>query len=218
MLWLFLHEAGVHATLAGVILAVVTPTRPPPNLRALIAQAETLIQAEMARAGEEEDVLRRGPSEPTLVGLNVIHDRIESPAAKLLRAVEPWSSYVVLPIFAFANAGVVLSADIVAMHGMLVLAIVLGLVVGKPVGIVSAAALAVWLGIASKPAAYSWRQMAGAGALAGIGFTMSLFIAGQAFPQSSDFAAAKIAVFVASLIAAGLGTMLLWRRGADPSA
>jgi NhaA family Na+:H+ antiporter len=217
MLWLFLHGAGVHATLAGVILAVVTPTRPPPNLRALIAQAETLIQAETTRAAEGEAVLRRGPSEPTMLALDAIYDRIESPADKLLRAIEPWSSYVVLPIFAFANAGVVLSADVVKMHGTLVLAVVLGLAVGKPVGIVSAAALAVWLGIASKPVAYSWRQMAGAGALAGIGFTMSLFIAGQAFPDPGDFAAAKIAVFLASLIAAGLGTAILWRRAADPA-
>jgi NhaA family Na+:H+ antiporter len=152
-----------------------------------------------------------------MLALDAIYDRIESPADKLLRAIEPWSSYVVLPIFAFANAGVVLSADVVEMHGTLVLAVVLGLAVGKPVGIVSAAALAVWLGIASKPAAYSWRQMAGAGALAGIGFTMSLFIAGQAFPDPGDFAAAKIAVFLASLIAAGLGTAILWRRAADPA-
>ena len=89
-------------------------------------------------------------------------------------------------------------------------AIVAGLVIGKPLGLVCASALAVKLGAAVKPAEYSWRQLAGAGALAGIGFTMSLFIAGQALPNSGDFAAAKIAVFAASIISALIGVALLW--------
>jgi NhaA family Na+:H+ antiporter len=212
VLWACLHEAGLHATLAGIILAVVTPTRPPANLRALLAQAETVLHAEMRHSGET--VLRHGPSEPTLRTLDAIHDRIESPADKLLRSVEPWSSYFVLPVFALANAGLVWSMAVVAGHERLMLAIVLGLVLGKPAGIVLAAAAAVRLGLAIKPAAYSWRQMLGAGALAGIGFTMSLFIAAQSLPDAADFAAAKLAVFLASLIAAGLGSALLWKPGA----
>ena len=86
----------------------------------------------------------------------------------------------------------------------------LGLVVGKPVGIVVAAWLAVRLGVAEKPDAYSWRQLCGAGALGGIGFTMSLFIAGVAFPDPADYAAAKIAIFLASLAAGALGVLILW--------
>jgi Na+:H+ antiporter, NhaA family len=210
VLWTCLHQAGIHATLAGVILAIVTPTRPPPNLRALVAQADTVFQNEIEYASE--GVLRHGPSEPAMRALDAIHSRIESPADKLLRSVEPWSSYVVLPLFALSNAGVVLSADIVAGHLALIAAIVLGLVLGKPIGIVGAAALAVRLGIATKPDAYTWRQLFGAGALGGIGFTMSLFIAAQAFVSERDFAAAKIAIFAASLIAGTAGTLLLWRR------
>jgi len=91
------------------------------------------------------------------------------------------------------------------------LAIVLGLVVGKPLGIIGASALAVRLGVAEKPDQYSWSQLAGAGALAGIGFTMSLFIAGEAFPVPADFAAAKIAVFTASALSALIGVIVLWR-------
>jgi NhaA family Na+:H+ antiporter len=89
------------------------------------------------------------------------------------------------------------------------LAIIVGLVVGKPVGMLSAAWLAVRLGLAAKPAEYSWRQLAGAGALAGIGFTMSLFIAGEAFAEPADFSAAKIAIFTASLVAGIVGTAIL---------
>lgn len=94
----------------------------------------------------------------------------------------------------------------------LVAAIAFGLVIGKPVGIVAAAYLSVWLGLAEKPSAYSWRQLAGAGTLGGIGFTMSLFIAGQAFADPLDFAAAKISVFAASIVAGVVGTAILWPR------
>jgi NhaA family Na+:H+ antiporter len=95
------------------------------------------------------------------------------------------------------------------------MAIILGLVVGKPLGFIVASALAVRLGVAAKPRDYSWRQLSGAGALAGIGFTMSLFIAGQAFPVESDFAAAKIAVFAASVLSTVIGIALLWRSGGE---
>ena len=209
VLWFFLHEAGLHATLAGVILAVLIPARPPANLNALLAQAATVIHLEDSHTGE---AMRPGPSEPALRTLDAIHARIESPADKLLRSVEPWSSYVVLPIFALANAGVAWSPGVFEGRGRLICAIALGLVLGKPIGIVLAAWLAVRSGIAAKPDAYSWRQLCGAGALGGIGFTMSLFIAGVAFPDPADYAAAKIAIFLASLIAGGLGMLVLWPR------
>jgi Na+:H+ antiporter, NhaA family len=208
VLWACLHASGLHATLAGVILAVATPTRPPPNLRALMAQAEILIEHELRRAGED-GLGHHRPSEPTLRGLDAIHDRIESPASKLLRAVEPWSSYVVLPLFALANAGLAFSEVSLEDH-TLILAIVLGLVLGKPLGMFLGAAAAVRLGIATKPAAYSWPQLLGAGTLAGIGFTMSLYIAHRAFADPADFAAAKLGVFAASLLAGAAGTAILW--------
>jgi len=128
----------------------------------------------------------------------------------MLRNVAPRSSYLVLPIFALANAGVAISTNVFSHHSMLVFAIVAGLAIGKPLGFVLASALAVRLGLAQKPDAYSWWQLAGAGALAGIGFTMSLFIAGQAFPVAGDFAAAKIAVFAASVLSSVIGVAVLW--------
>jgi NhaA family Na+:H+ antiporter len=209
VLWFFVHEAGLHATLAGVIVAVLIPTRPPANLKALMAQAATVIHLENQRASE---AMRLGPSEPALRTLDAVHARLESPADKSLRSVEPWSSYVVLPIFALANAGVTWSPEVLQGRGGLMGAIAVGLVVGKPIGIVAAAWLAVKTGLATKPEAYSWRQLIGAGALGGIGFTMSLFIAGQAFENPTDYAAAKIAIFIASLIAAGVGAIILYPR------
>jgi Na+:H+ antiporter, NhaA family len=207
VLWACVHAGGLHATLAGVVLAIFIPTRPPPDFKALSLQADAILSNEASHGGE---VYRRGPSESALRELDAIFDRLESPAARLLRNAGPRSSYIVLPIFALANAGVVVSTDVLEGREALVSAIVVGLVAGKPLGMALASLLAVQLGLAVKPAAYSWRQLWGAGALAGMGFTMSLFIAAQAFPVAQDFSAAKLAVFAASILSAVIGSVLLW--------
>jgi NhaA family Na+:H+ antiporter len=207
LLWACVLASGLHATMAGVILALFIPTRQPPNLTALMVQADAILTTEARRSGE---VLRHGPSLAAMRALDAIHDRLESPADRLLRNAGGPSSYVVLPLFALANAGVAITPDALAGHEPLMLAIIAGLVIGKPLGLVSASAIAVRLGIATKPDEYSWRQLIGAGALAGIGFTMSLFIASQAFPVESDFSAAKIAIFAGSIASAVLGIAILW--------
>lgn len=211
VLWFLLHEAGLHATLAGVILAMLVPTRPPADLNVLLAQAATVIHLEERRANE---AMRPGPSEPALRALDAIHDRIDSPADRLLRSIEPWSSYLVLPVFALANAGVAWSSEAFEGNGRLMAAIATGLVVGKSVGITTFAWIAVRSGIAVKPAAYSWRHLCGAGALGGIGFTMSLFIASAAFADPAQYSAAKIAIFLSSIAAATLGVLILSRKPA----
>jgi NhaA family Na+:H+ antiporter len=174
-----------------------------------MAQASVVMQMEEAHRGE---AMRDGPSEPARRALEAIHARLQSPADRLLHAVEPWSSYLVLPIFALANADVALSLDVFDGRGKLIAAIAAALVLGKPVGMMLAAWLAVKSGLAEKPEAYSWRQLSGAGALAGIGFTMSIFIAGVAFPDAADYTAAKVAIFLASIIAGGMGALILMRR------
>ncbi|BCA53805.1 hypothetical protein W02_09450 [Nitrospira sp. KM1] len=214
VLWACVHAGGLHATLAGVLLALFIPTRPPPNLQTLMTQADVILAAETQHSGE---VLRHGPSLPALRALDDIHERLESPADRLLRHAGARSSYLVLPVFALANAGVAITTEAWSGHASLLLAIMAGLVIGKPLGLIAASALAVGTGLAVKPEEYSWRQLSGAGALAGIGFTMSLFIAGQAFPIPADFAAAKIAVFLASVLSAVIGVAILWRvsRGSN---
>jgi NhaA family Na+:H+ antiporter len=213
LLWFCIHEGGVHATLAGVLLALFIPTRPPPNFQALMAQTDAIVANETQRGPEE---MRHLLSAGSLKAIDAIHDRMESPAARLLRHVEIRSSYIVLPIFAFANAGVTIVPGLLDGRGGLVLAIVAGLVVGKPLGLFGASYIAVKAGLATKPDAYRWDQVFAAGCLAGIGFTMSLFIAGQSYPLQSDFDAAKIGIFIASIIAAMLGVGLLWWSSRKP--
>jgi len=215
LLWACVHASGLHATLAGVLLALFIPTRPPVNMVALTAQADALLSAEARRSGE---VLRNGPSLPALKAFDALRDRLESPAARLLRTVGARSNYVVLPLFALANAGITLTPGILDAHGPLVLAIGAGLLIGKPLGLVAASWVAVKLRLAKKPSDYSWTQLIGAGALAGIGFTMSLFIAGQAFPAEADFVAAKAAVFIGSIISSVVGVAILWNAGSKADA
>jgi NhaA family Na+:H+ antiporter len=209
-LWVCIHASGIHATLAGIILAMFIPTRPPPNLRAIMLQADAILTAESKRGTE---VMRYGPSEPTLEALDAIHDRLESPASRVLRSMALRSNFLVLPIFAFANAGVTLETEVFSGHAPLILSTAIALVVGKPLGFITASALGVWLGFAVKPGAYSWRQLLGAGALAGIGFTMSIFIASLAFPVEADYAAVKIGVYTASILAGVIGVSILWNAG-----
>lgn len=209
-LWFFLHQAGLHPTLAGVLVALLIPTIPPPNLHALTAQAESLFSNE-ALEGDER-LMRDTPSVQTLRILDNIHDRIESPASKLLRTVEPWSSYFVLPLFALANSGILFSFHFQKGDIQLMIAIFIGLVIGKPLGILLGVWLSTTLKLAEKPLSYTWGQLTAAAILAGMGFTMSLFIAANSFPLANDFNAAKIAIFIASLTASFLATYLFSRK------
>ena len=205
-LWAAVLASGLHATLAGVVLALFIPTRPPPDLKALTTQASVILTAEAERGRE---ALRHGPSLPALRALEGINDRLELPADRLLRHAGSRSSYLVLPLFALANAGVAISSDVFDGRARLMAAIALGLLVGKPLGILAFSGVAVALKLAIRPPDYSWPQLAGAAFLGGIGFTMSLFIAGQAFAAEADFEAAKIAVLAASVVAAALGVLTL---------
>ncbi|MBD0315337.1 MAG: Na+/H+ antiporter NhaA [Nitrospiraceae bacterium] len=207
VLWASVQASGLHATLAGVLLALFIPTRAPANMKALMTQADVILTTETQHSGE---VLRHGPTLPALRALDDIYERLESPADRLLRHAGARSSYLVLPLFALANAGVAVTMDAWRGHETLLLAVTAGLVMGKPIGLISASWVAVRMRLAVKSDAYSWHQLSGAGALAGIGFTMSLFIAGQAFPMITDFAAAKIAVFSASVLSAFIGVAILW--------
>jgi Na+:H+ antiporter, NhaA family len=207
-LWLAFLRSGVHPTIAGVLLAVTIPTRSPPNVRGLLAQTVALLdQVELQSTGRSPVDSRR---QATLQTLETIADRMQSPAQHLERALQPWSTYLILPLFALANAGVVLVGvgSLPLLHPVS-LGILAGLVVGKPLGISLFSWAAVRFGLAEKPAGVRWRQFFSASCLAGIGFTIALFFVSAAFEDRSTQAVAKLAILVASVLASVIGWVLL---------
>ncbi|HEX6386791.1 MAG TPA: Na+/H+ antiporter NhaA [Anaerolineae bacterium] len=208
-LWLAFLESGVHPTIAGVLLALTIPTRSPPEMRGLLLQAVTLLDSfELPVNWQGAPDSRR---QAAAQRLESIADRMQSPAQQLETGLAPWSTYVVLPIFALANAGVALGGQASpSLLSPVSMGIILGLVVGKPLGISLFAWSAVRLGLAELPGGVTWRQLFAASCLAGIGFTISLFIAGAAFADPALIATAKVAILVASILAALLGTLLLF--------
>ena len=209
-LWFGFLESGIHPTIAGVLLAVTIPTRSPARLSFLVAQAETALR-QYKNSPEQS-----GRGQALLRSMQTITERLEPPAQRLEHGLEPLVSYLILPIFALANAGISLPADMVkSLLNPISLGITLGLVVGKPAGISLFSWLAVRSGIAEKPVDITWPQLISASFLAGIGFTMSLFIASAAFEQTSLLSDAKVGILFASVMATALGWTLL--RVTSPS-
>jgi NhaA family Na+:H+ antiporter len=162
-------------------------------------------------ASEEEYI-----HQPAIVQtMEIIIERMQSPAQRLERALAPWSTYLILPIFALANAGVQINAD--AIRGLLSpigLGVILGLVIGKPIGIALLSWIALRTGLAEMPGDLHFKQLLSASLLAGMGFTLSLFIANAAFNDTATLAAVKLNILVASILAGVLGTgaLLLFSR------
>jgi NhaA family Na+:H+ antiporter len=197
--WFALLESGVHATLAGVAIGLITP-------------ATALLKEDVARGYAQQALEDRRLDPEELVRLRFLLGESVPVVERLQTALHPLSSYVVLPVFALANAGVALGGGALgdAMTSAVGLGIGAGLVVGKPVGILLACFLAVRLGLGRLPDRTTWPMVLGLGAVAGIGFTVSIFIAGLSFPGSDLLTGeAKVGILVASLVAAILGTVLL---------
>jgi NhaA family Na+:H+ antiporter len=216
-LGIFLHAAGVHAALAGVVLAAFLPTRPAPAVGPLLGQAATALAAlehAQSEAGEEGSEQRRIDQEPiwdwASRNLSAASDRLLSPADRIERALAPWSAYVVLPLFAFSATGINLAADFSAPGAWSVfIGVILGLVIGKPLGITLASLAAISVRLAVAPEGVTLQNLIGAAFLCGIGDTMSLLLADQAFPQGPEAAIAKIGVLIGSALAAAIGAAIL---------
>jgi len=215
VLWFTLHSAGVHGALAGVVLAGFLPTRPTPDAAPLLAQAANALSAlEYAQAESEELGTGREDGDPVLDwasrNLSAASERLLSPADRIEQAVAPWSNYLALPLFAFSAAGVSFNADLSAPGATsVIVGVILGLVIGKPLGIGITSWIAVRTGIARAPKGVGLQTFIGAICLCGIGDTVALLLADQAFPNGDDAAIAKIGVLIGSAIAAALGAAII---------
>ena len=214
--WGAILRSGIHATIAGVILGFVVPTTSTLSLKQFQDMA-----TDMSRSFR--DAMARGDvqaAKSLLGGFDALLNNTESAAERLTRLLNDWVSFLVLPLFALANAGVTFSSGAWGelATSRIAWGIVIGLIVGKPLGIIGFATLAVRTGLAQLPRGVTWRQFAGVGILAGIGFTVSIFISSLAFDDAAQLMEAKVAVLVASVIAGLLGYMALReRRAAEQS-
>ncbi|MPZ19784.1 MAG: Na+/H+ antiporter NhaA [Luteitalea sp.] len=201
--WLAFHESGVHATIAGVLLGLLAPARAAPGEH----HASHALDRLGERLGGSHDDVDEA-EDVTAPAATAAHG-VESPLERLESALHPFVSFVVMPIFALANAGVALELE--GIGHPVALAVIAGLVVGKPVGVSLFAWLAVRLRWTRLPTGVSWPLLVGAGCLAGIGFTMALFISSLAL-DGTLLDAAKIGVLAGSLVAGVAGFLLIWLR------
>jgi len=209
-LWLAFLQSGVHPTIAGILLAITIPSRPLVSREAFLAQCISTLRGFDAAETDNAARIHGNRQQSAAHTLETIAERIQSPAQRMEHSVTPWATYLVLPIFALANAGVALEGNLIdALTSPIALGIILGLVFGKSIGISLFTWLAIKVGIAELPARVSWPQLIGTTFLAGIGFTMSLFIANSAFDSPQLLSTAKISILMASILATAIGTPLL---------
>ena len=201
IIWYAFHESGIHATISGVILGLMTPAYsrlPASALSRLVDRARAVIEG------------NSGQPTPGLVSrvrhLQDMTREVISPLGYLINVLHPWVSFIIMPLFALANAGVPIR--VADLRAPVAVAVLCGLFIGKPVGVVLASLAAVKSGLARLPDNVTWPQVAGGGVLAGIGFTMALFIAGLALKQPL-LDTAKVGVLAGSLVSAIGGVIVL---------
>ncbi len=216
--WVFMLKSGVHATIAGVLVALTIPAT---------RQMDEVAFAD--RVGELLDRFRTGimgsPTDPTPDQAAAVHsievacEKVEAPLTRLEHGLHGIVAFAIMPIFALANAGVALGGGVGALlTDTVALGVMLGLVVGKPVGVMLLAFLAVKTGLAALPSGVTWQHVLGVSFLTGIGFTMSIFIANLAFGPGELLDSAKVGILAASLVSGVLGAVTLLRLAPTASA
>ncbi len=208
--WAAFLTSGIHATIAGVLLAMTIPARQKLQKEGFLEGGRQLMDDFEKAKREPHDQFVTPDEESALNSLETMIEHIQTPLKRLEHILHPWVAYLILPIFAFANAGITLRGDVLStLVEPVALGIIFGLVFGKQIGITLFAWLAVRLGFAQLPRGTNWTQIYGLSLLAGIGFTMSLFINGLAFKDPHLMDVAKLAILVASLIAGSAGYLIL---------
>ena len=214
-LWAAVFQSGVHATVAGVLLAFTIPARTRVDPAAFVARGRELLDAFDQAGPDRESILVNGARQEVLAELEDTVEGAGAPLHRLEHALHPVVAFAIVPLFALANAGVRIEGDIGGIVGdRVTLGVLVGLVLGKQLGVTLGTWLAVRTGATTLPDGVSWGQIYGASWLAGIGFTMSLFVSDLAFAgphETGLLTAAKVGILAASLIAGGVGWAVLRR-------
>jgi NhaA family Na+:H+ antiporter len=210
VVWGGMLHAGIHPTIAGVILGLLTPVRSWFGHEGFVVETEQALGSLRKRAACEEDPRKLLPE---LERINIARREAIPPVTRIEAALHPWVAFGIMPLFALANAGVALGGlgGGPSQAKGIVLGVGLGLVIGKPLGIVAFSWLATRIGFASLPRGVTWAGVLVVGCVAGIGFTMSLFIGALAFMDAPMLAIAKLTVLVASAFAGVVGLVMGFR-------
>jgi len=213
-LWLAFLKSGVHATVAGVVLAMTIPSRMRIDAVTFLSFARRTLDGFNRDGGDANDLLTNAQRQSAVQALEDACENVRTPLQRLEHALHPWVSYVIMPVFALANAGVALGEGITAaLTSSVGLGVMLGLVIGKQVGVTAITWVAVQGGVGQLPAGCGWKHIYGASWLAGIGFTMSLFIANLAFKEQRELLEfAKIGILAGSFISGVTGFFILRRN------
>jgi NhaA family Na+:H+ antiporter len=216
VVWLAFRQSGIHATVAGVLVAMTIPARNRIDPSTFVTRARGILERFEQSPPETSHMLTDEVQQASILELEDACEAVQAPLQKMEHTLHKWVAFGIMPIFALANAGVALSPESVTQGAPTVpLGIILGLVLGKPVGLLLASWLAVRVGAVSLPQDVGWGHLVGAAFLAGVGFTMSLFIASLGFGEGPLLASAKLGILAASVIAGSVGYVLLRRSGTE---
>jgi len=211
VLWVAVLQSGLHATIAGILLAVTVPARTRIDPTDFLTRARATLDDFAGRGHEDPDEAHHA----ALWELEDLTEHAQAPMLRMEHALHPWVAFLIVPLFALANAGVAIGGDIGALLSEdVVLGVLVGLVLGKQIGVTLGAWVVVRLGLASLPEGVGWGHIYGIAWLAGIGFTMSLFIADLAFGESALLPMAKVGILAASVIAGTVGYLIIRSRHA----
>ena len=206
-MWVFIHEIGIHATIAGVLLAFAIPISSKIDEQKFIEKTRESVD-DFEKNIDDIPILNHHQID-ALESIAHGYDKVQNPLVRLEHNLHGISAFFIMPLFAFSNAGVLMDFSTVSANLMIVLGVVFGLILGKPIGIVGFTYLLSKLNIIKKPDNISWFEVIAVGFLGGIGFTMSIFITHLAFIDEAIISAVKLGIFGASFVAAVLGVILV---------
>jgi NhaA family Na+:H+ antiporter len=211
-LWYFVYMSGVHATIAGVLLALTIPAHARVNaVNFVFSTRKALDIFENAHDDPDHDVTQSSIRRASVNAIIKNARQVLPPLHRIEYVLHPWAAFAIIPIFALANAGIEIHGGVMDnLSDPAAIGIILGLFIGKPLGIILLCWFACTIKVASLPRGVSWRHILGAGMLGGIGFTMAIFIANLAYANSqAHLEHAKLAILVASALSAVGGAIVL---------
>ncbi|MFW9991595.1 MAG: Na+/H+ antiporter NhaA [Candidatus Odinarchaeota archaeon] len=213
VLWIFILKSGVHATIAGVLLALTIPATRRIDADVFLEKSKIILDKFQNAGKREQAILLNDRQQSAIKALEINSQNVEAPLQRFERGLHYWVTHAVMPVFILANAGVSLAGvDFTALINPITLGIILGLFTGKSTGVSLFAYLSVKTGLTDLPKTITWRHIIGGSFLAGIGFTMSLFITSLAFTDQDLISLSKLGILAGSLISGAVGMFILSRE------